>query len=233
MSFDVVRRELLLFRDSERAQKYQKFFQTHKGGYGEGDQFLGITVPHIRKIVKQHAQLSLNLIVRLVISKFHEERMCGLLMLVEKYKRGNSIEQKNIYSVYVAHSRYINNWDLIDVTAPHIIGAYVYKQHTRKILVRLSKSKMWYERRIAIVATLMLIRYGELTDTIALSEILLHDEHELVRKAVGWMLREVGKKNEIVLLNFLDAHAREMPRTMLRYSLENLSKEHKQTYMRI
>jgi 3-methyladenine DNA glycosylase AlkD len=218
--------------DSERAKGYQRFFKTGKGEYGEGDIFLGLTMPQQREIIKKYTDLSFADLQTLFNSKFHEYRMAALLILNNKYKKAkkDNLEKRRIYEFYMKNTKNINNWDLVDLSAPNVPGTFLLKEGTDTLRI-LAKSNNLWERRIAIVSTFAFIRNGKLGETLAISEMLLHDKHDLIHKAVGWMLREVGKKNKNVLEIFLSSRHKEMPRTMLRYSIEKFSPEERKKWM--
>ncbi|MFZ2390390.1 MAG: DNA alkylation repair protein [Minisyncoccales bacterium] len=207
------------------------FFKTGKGQYGEGDVFWGIRVPVIREIVKKFKEASLEDIQELLDSKVHEHRLTGLLILVEKYKQEEN--KKEIYNFYLKNTKNINNWDLVDLTAPNIIGNFLLEnKKERKILYSLVKSKNLWERRISILSTFTLLRNKEYEDVLKISEILLNDKHDLIHKAVGWMLRELGKRDKAIEIEFLEKYCKVMPRTMLRYSLEKFEAKEKEKYMK-
>jgi len=214
-----------------QAKNSKRFFKTGKGKYGEGDVFLGIKVPQIRSIVRKYwKETNLKVAEELLHSKYHEMRMCALLILVERYKKIAS-EREKIFRIYIASAKYINNWDLVDLTAPQIVGGYLADK-PKTILYQFAKSKNLWERRIAILTTFNYIYQGESQETIKIARILLHDPHDLIHKAVGWMLREVGKRvDEKILTNFLDKRYKEMPRTMLRYAIEKLSEKKRKYYL--
>ncbi len=228
----LIHSELLQFSDPEKAVILARFFKTGKGEYGEGDRFLGVVVPHIRKVVKNHRDTSKKDVKKLLGSPYHEERLAALLILVEQYRRGNESRKKAIFDLYMANTCCINSWDLVDLTAPHIVGEYLFERD-RSVLSILAKSASIWERRIAILSTHYFIRKGESRETLRIAEMLLHDSHDLIHKAVGWMLREVGKRcslqSECV---FLDKFAGVMPRTMLRYAIERFPKRLKASYMK-
>ena len=231
-----IKRELELSGDPGRAKILSSFFKTGKGQYGEGDVFLGITVPEQRKIAKKYTLLTLKQIKELLQSKIHERRLTALLILVEQYKLAQRTkelkQQKAIVDFYLQHTEYVNNWDLVDLTADKILGQYLLdKKKERDILLKLSNSSILWERRIAIVATFAFIRNHEYTFTLRIAERLLDDTHDLIHKAVGWMLREVGKRDLIVEEKFLEKHAHTMPRTMLRYAIERFNKKKRNEYM--
>ena len=218
-------------KDPVRATNLARFFKTGPGDYGEGDQFVGLVVPQIREAVRLYwAELSLADIESLVASPYHEYRLTGLLLLVKKYTKATVEDKQIIYDFYLSHLGGINNWDLVDLTAPNIVGDYLLT-HPRQVLYKLAKSSNLWHRRIAILATFTFIRHSDFADSLKLAEILLHDPHDLLHKAVGWMLREIGKRDLSVLTDFLDLHATTMPRTMLRYAIEKLSSTDRQHYM--
>lgn len=219
------------------------FFKTGKGEYGEGDIFWGINVPDQRKIAKEFVDLSNSYLEELLKSGVHEQRLTALLILTYQYEKFFD-KRKKIFDFYVKNIKYINNWDLVDVTAPRIIGEYLFDEKvsaeakvkkeggSRELLYKLVHSKKLWEKRIAIISTLYFIKQGGFSDTLKIAEILLKDKHDLIHKAVGWMLREVGKKDEVVLHNFLKKHSKEMPRTALRYSIERLPEEYRKHYLK-
>ena len=227
-----VRSELRSLKNIEKAKILSGFFKTGPGEYGENDRFLGITVPNIRRIVKTHRHTSLKQILKLLHSRYHEERLAALLLLVARYQCGDSALKKEIFDLYVDNTSYINNWDLVDLTAPHIVGEQLYRKD-RSLLSKFALSESLWERRIAILATFYFIRKGESRGTLKIAKFLLHDLHDLIHKAVGWMLREVGKRcsmeTECV---FLDKYAAVMPRTMLRYAIERFPADLKTYYMK-
>lgn len=207
-----------------------RFFKTGPGEYGEGDRFLGLTVPQVRGVAKRYRGMPATALVPLLRSPFHEERLLALVMWVERAKRGSEIEHEKLAKLYLRHRRHINNWDLVDVSAEHVLGHYL-RDRDRAILYDLALSRTLWDRRIAIITTFHFIRRGDFGDTLRLSELLLADRHDLMHKAVGWMLREVGKRDVAELQRFLDRHAPVMPRTMLRYSLERLPPKRRAHYM--
>jgi 3-methyladenine DNA glycosylase AlkD len=225
--------ELKSLADDKKALDLSRFFKTGKGQYGEGDEFLGIVVPRQREVAKKYKNLKLDDIQIILESQYHEFRLTALLILVEKFQKGAEDEKKEIFRFYMKNLRYINNWDLVDVITPKIVGAYLLdKPVQRKILYTLAKSKDLWERRIAIVATHAFIRSGDFSDTLKISKILLGDKHDLIHKATGWMLREVGKKDLKTEEEFLDEHHQKMPRTMLRYSIEKFEEEKRKRYLK-
>jgi len=211
----------------EKAKIYQRFFKTGPGEYGEGDVFIGLTVPEQRSLAKKYNNLSLDEIQELLNSKIHEHRLTGLLILVSQYNK-NSLE---IFNLYIKNMHNINNWDLVDLTAPKIVGKYLLDK-PRDLLYDLAKSDNLWERRIAVLATFAFIDKKQFDDSIKIAEILLHDKHDLIHKAVGWMLREIGKRDQSILEEFLEKYHKKMPRTMLRYSIEKLTPEKRAYFMR-
>jgi 3-methyladenine DNA glycosylase AlkD len=223
---DRIRSDMRRAADPDKAAILQRFFKTGPGQYSEGDVFLGVTVPQSRAIAKKYADVALPEIKVLLDSKIHEERLVALLLLVQKYK--DAEDKKRIAKFYLDNIKQVNNWDLVDLSAPGIIGPL----GGRALLYRLARSDSLWERRIAIVATLHFIRQGDFADTIKIAKMLLHDKQDLIHKAAGWMLREVGKRDEAALEQFLDKHCTAMPRTMLRYAIERLPAEKRLYYMR-
>ncbi len=208
------------------------FFKTGKGDYGEGDKFLGLKVPVCRTVAKKYISLDWTDLDKLIRSKYHEERLIALLILVEKYSRATETEKTKIYKFYLAHTKWIDNWDLVDLSAPKIVGVYLFNQDKRpSTLFKLAKSKNLWEKRIAIVGSYYFIKQHHYQTTLDLAEILLRDKHDLIHKAVGWMLREVGKESITTLTPFLKKHYQKMPRTMLRYSIEKFPEEVRQAYL--
>lgn len=216
--------------DADIAQHSQRFFKTGKGEYGEGDRFLGIRVPVLRQHVRHNRDVSPGVVLKLLASEFHEERLFALLLLVDKFKRGTVAERNWIYKNYLANTRYINNWDLVDSSADKIVGAYL-QQRSRKPLYKLAKSNSLWERRIAIMATFHFIRQEDFTDALAICELLLDDDQDLIHKAAGWMLRETGKRNITAEKDFLDRFYTIMPRTMLRYAIERFPEVDRRKYL--
>lgn len=218
----------------ERAKASQRFFKTGKGEYGEGDVFIGVTMPDQRVVAKQFVELPLSEIVKLLHSKVHEQRMTALVILVYQFERSKvDSERKKIFDAYLANTRWINNWDLVDVTAPRIVGAYLGPR-ALPTLKRLARSKNLWDKRIAMVSTLYLINEGDCGPALVIAEMLLKDPHDLMHKASGWMLREAGKKcSQAQLEQFLHKHGDHMPRTMLRYAIEKFPKAKQQEYLRM
>lgn len=215
----------------EQATILARFFKTGPGQYGEGDRFIGVKVPTTRKVAKEFKSLPLAEITFLLHSDIHEERLLALVILVGQFEKGDEATRKLIYDLYLANTCHINNWDLVDVSAPKIVGGYL-ETRNRKPLHRLAKSASLWERRISIIATGWFIWRDDFTDTLRIAEKLLGDKEDLIHKAVGWMLREVGKRDEAVLEGFLGEHCRVMPRTMLRYAIERFPEEKRRKYLK-
>jgi len=225
-----LKKETKRMADSKRAKLFRGFFKTGKGEYGEGDIFYGITVPESRRIAEKYKNLEFSEYQKIFKSKVHEERLIAVLILVHNFENGSQKNRKRIYDFYLKSARYINNWDLVDLSAHKILGAYLSGK-TKTILYELAKSKNIWERRIAIIATAWFIKNKEFADTLKISETLLKDEHDLIHKAVGWMLREVGKRNIKTEEKFLKKHYKKMPRTMLRYAIERFPEKKRKFYL--
>jgi 3-methyladenine DNA glycosylase AlkD len=224
--------EVVRLSDPQKAAILQRFFKTGKGEYGYGDVFAGLTVPQSRLIAKKYAQISLPDVSILLKSKIHEERLIALLILASIFTKYSN-RRKQIFDFYLAHILYINNWDLVDLSADKIVGGYLSDRSDRSILLTLAKSSNMWERRIAMIATFNFIKAGDYQDTLLLAGILLHDREDLIQKATGWMLREVGKRNSRkVLEDFLLIHYRSMPRTTLRYAIEKFPEELRLRYLK-
>ena len=217
--------------EPDRAAKHQSFFKTGEGEYGEGDKFIGVRVPLIRKLVREFRGLSLEEIKTLLFSSWHEERLFALLMMGDSFKRGDDKRKEEIYYLFMNSTSQINNWDLVDSSAPHIAGAWLLERD-RTPLYKFAESENLWERRIAIISTQYFIRRNDFADTLRIAEILLEDREDLIHKAVGWMLREIGNRDLPVEENFLGKHYLKMPRTMLRYSIEKIPEEKRQMYMK-
>lgn len=225
------RERLAALGDAAVARHAQGFFKTGKGEYGAGDRFRGIRVPVLRRVARASAKMPLGETLRLLRSPHHEDRLVALLVLTRAYARGIDAERRRIVDAYLAHTRYVNSWDLVDTSAPYILGPYLLHR-SRAVLSRLARSSSLWERRIAILSTAHFIRHGEAAETLRLAEVLLGDGHDLIHKAAGWMLREVGQRcGAGVLRQFLDAHAPRMPRTMLRYAIEHFSPAQRARYL--
>ena len=225
--YSMIIKELRSLSEDEQKIVLPRFFKTGKGEYGEGDRFLGVTVPNTRKVARMFKDVSLEVLEALLESEWHECRMCALLILIEKYRQAPD----EAVSFYLSHMKGINNWDLVDLSAPYILGDYMVSSNDRSVLYELAGSSVMWERRIAVVSTLMLIRNCQFEDTMRLAEILLHSEHDLMQKAVGWMLREVGKRDKDLLTDFLERHRLHMPRTMLRYAIEKFTPQERAYFM--
>ncbi len=228
---DAILHSLRQHIDAEKAIVLPRFFKTGKGEYGEGDQFLGITVPNIRLVAKQYGHAPLEVVNRLLDSEWHECRMCALLILVMQYKKATEEHKQAIFDLYLSRTERINNWDLVDLSAPGIVGEHLYSCADRSMLYHLAESPLLWEQRIAMVSTLTFIRKGDFDDTFALADKLVGSRHDLMQKAVGWMLREMGKRDIALLRIFLDKHAATMPRTMLRYAIEKMDNAERHEWM--
>jgi len=227
-----VRKALQGYADPVRAQSSQRFFKTGPGEYGEGDVFIGVTVPQQRLVAKSYMHLSLSEIEKLLHSKIHEQRLTALIILCTQYKKADIVAQKKIYDLYLANTELINNWDLVDLSAPNIVGEYLLDKD-RTVLLNLAKSQSIWERRIAMLTCFTFIKYGETKNAFSIAEILVNDEHDLIQKAVGWMLREAGNRCGIAAEEeFLQAHYITMPRTALRYAIERFPEKKRQAYLK-
>ncbi len=226
-----VENRLRVIADPTTAEHSQRFFKTGPGEYGEGDRFRGIRVPVLRKLAREFRALSLEETIGLLHSKWHEQRLLALLMMVNRFARAEEVGKKEIYSLYLENMPWINSWDLVDATCMHIVGGWLYPRK-RIVLYELAQSEVLWERRIAIIASFYFIKQGDFSDTLKLSKQLLNDPHDLMHKAVGWMLREVGKRDLQVEEQFLTEHYNDMPRTMLRYAIEKFPEDRRQAYLR-
>ncbi len=220
--------------DPEKARLLSGFFKTGEGEYGEGDIFLGVTVPETRKIAKRYSSMPLEGVAGLLRSRIHEERLAGLLILVDKYRKAKHDEaRKRIFRFYLANTQGVNNWDLVDLSTPEIVSDYLLEHvKERAILYRLARSRNLWERRIAIMGTFCLIKARQFGDALGIARMLLKDEHDLIHKAVGWMLREIGKRDQAAEEQFLRKHCKTMPRTMLRYAIEKFDARKRGFYMK-
>jgi 3-methyladenine DNA glycosylase AlkD len=225
-----LRRSLKAVADPQRAIHNLRFFKTGVGEYGAGDRFLGLTVPAVRALARQYRDLPLRDVDSLLRSPWHEERLLALMLWVDRYRRGDEKQRQRIHHQYLRSTRYINNWDLVDASAGDIVGAFLADKDKR-VLFRLARSTNLWERRIAVIATFPFIRDGRFTETLKIAALLLHDQHDLIHKAVGWMLREVGKRDRPRLEGFLIRHQASMPRTMLRYAIEHLPAQQRRRYL--
>lgn len=226
--------ELGSYIELQKLTDLARFFKTAKGEYGEGDKFLGIRVPNIRKVVKNHRLLSLDEIKEFLYSPYHEHRMFAVLVLTCQYesKRLQIPQTKeDIFNFYIEHRKQINNWDLIDVTCPYIIGNYLYDKD-RTLLYDFAKSDELWEKRIAIISTFAFIKMNQFEDTLSIADILLNDKHDLIHKGVGWAIRNVGNKDQSVMLKYLKPRYKNIPRTMLRYAIEKLDEDTRQKFLK-
>lgn len=226
-----IRERLRAMKDDARAAVHRRFFKTGPGGYGEGDVFLGVTMPELRGLAREYEGIDLAVVEGLLASPIHEERMLALLLLVSGYRTGDGHTREVIYGIYLGHRDCINNWDLVDVSAEHVLGRHL-KERDRGILHELARSPILWDRRMAVMATFHFIRGGEFGETLVLVETLLNDPHDLIHKACGWMLREIGKRSMGEEEEFLRVHSRTMPRTMLRYAIERFPHELRKRYLR-
>jgi len=217
--------------DPARAEHSLRFFKTGKGEYGEGDMFLGIRVPALREQVKKHRELSMDAALELLKSPYHEERLFALLLMADKFRKGTEKEKEAIYRLYLKNTKFINNWDLVDLSAHLIVGGWL-ENRDREPLRRLARSENLWERRIAIISTFQFIRKKDFDDAFAISSILVDDSEDLIHKAVGWMLREIGKRDIAAEKAFLKKHYRTMPRTMLRYAIEKFPEKERKAWLR-
>ena len=226
-----IRNELQALSDAKKREIFPKFFKAGKGEYGEGDRFLGVTVPNIRAIAKLHKDISIEEIWELIQSEWHEVRLCALIIMVEKSKKKDEVLRKELFNLYLSQTKRINNWDLVDLSCRFIIGEYLLDK-SRDILYHLAQSPLLWDNRIAIVSTYAFIRKGQLEDTYALSDLMMQHPHDLMHKAIGWMLREAGKRNPERLYDYVMSHRADMPRTMLRYAIEKFSPKERAILMK-
>lgn len=231
MNTQKITKRLKALANKEQAAISQRFFKTGPGEYGEGDVFLGIKVPVLRKLAKEFNDLSLKEAEALLTSDIHEERLLALLILIRRFERGDDVTREAIYDLYLKNTSSINNWDLVDLSAQHIVGSYLTAK-SKAPLYRLAESKSMWERRIAVMATFHYIKNGAFSDTLKISKILLADTEDLIHKAVGWMLREIGKRHLQTEEKFLKKYYRKMPRTMLRYAIEKFPSTQRQRYLK-
>jgi len=226
-----IKKELREYATDERKKTNMWFFKTGEGQYGEGDKFLGVTLPEIRSVAKKYEDVAFDVVQGLVSSEFHEERMLGLIILTYQYNKSKSEEEKKkIFDFYVKNIRHINNWDLVDVTCHRVVGDYL-KDKNRKFLYDLAKSNDLWEKRIGIISTFAFFKDNDFKDSLAIADILLNDEHDLIHKAVGWTLREVGKRDIKLLRDFLTKYSKTMPRTALRYSIEKFPEDERKKWL--
>jgi len=231
MNIKEIRKKISLERNPVQAEALQRFFKTDKGEYGEGDVFYGIKVPVQRKIAVAFKNLSFDDLTILLKSKIHEERLIAALILVEQFAKADDKKQKIIFDFYIKNRKGINNWDLVDLSAPKIIGAYLLDKD-KALLYKFARSNDLWEKRISILSTFTFIRYGLFNDSLEIAKTLLHDKHDLIHKAVGWMLREIGNRDIITEEEFLQEHYKTMPRTMLRYAIEKFPEKKRLDYIK-
>ena len=231
MSVKEIQKKLQELGNEEKAKKHQRFFKTGPGEYGEGDIFIGITVPELRKLAKEYKTIGPNEINQLLQSPMHEERLLSLFLLIYRYSKGGEPEKKKIYELYLNNTNFINNWDLVDSSAGQIVGAFLFDK-SKKPLYDLVKSENLWERRISIISTFYFIKHNQFSDTLKISKILLSDKEDLIHKAVGWMLREVGKRDISTEEKFLKKYFKKMPRIMLRYAIEKFPESKRQRYLK-
>lgn len=228
-----IERDLMEAARPDKVEVLASFFKSGRGEYGEGDVFIGVSVPDNRRVARRHLDAGLDDVRRLLQSPVHEVRLCALLVLVEQYKRGDAARRREIYDFYLTVTNRINNWDLVDLSCQYIIGPQLMDGGDRSVLVMLAASESMWRRRIAVVSTLWMVRCGETDDAIGICTMLLGDREDLIRKACGWVLREVGKKDKGRLTAFLDRHAGDMSRTTLRYAIERFDRDERMHYMRL
>lgn len=231
MTIEDIQKRLRNIANEKHAAVSQRFFKTGPGEYGEGDVFIGIRVPVLRKLAGDYSDLSLDDITTLLRSRIHEERLLALLLLVRSFSKGDDPEKKSIYELYLKNTEFVNNWDLVDSSAEHIVGAYLMDK-SKTILYRLAESDDLWERRISIMSTFHFVKRHEFSETLKISKMLLLDRHDLIHKATGWMLREIGKRHLPTEENFLNIHYKNMPRTMLRYAIEKFPEQKRQRYLK-
>lgn len=231
MTATEIRARLRKMGNPQRAAISQRYFKTGPGEYGEGDIFLGLSVPQLRKLAVEYQNIETAEILELLRSPVHEERLLALLALVRVYSRGDKDTKRKVYELYLENTRFINNWDLVDASAHHIVGHYLADKN-KKPLYALAKSSSLWERRISIISTFWFIRSGEFSETLKISKLLLSDKEDLIHKAVGWMLREVGNRDRASAESFLIGHCKRMPRTMLRYAIEKFPEPQRQMYLK-
>ena len=231
MTAKEISKRLKKLENREQAAISRKFFKTGPGEYGEGDIFIGIRVPVLRKLVKDYFELPIKEIQSLLKSPVHEERLLALLLMVRKASGRSDDIKKSIYELYLKNTRFVNNWDLVDASAEHVVGAYL-RDKNKSVLYRLAESEDLWERRIAIMSTFHYVKHHEFSKTLRISKILLFDRHDLIHKATGWMLREIGKRHFQIEEGFLKEHYKNMPRTMLRYAIEKFPETKRQRYLK-
>ena len=230
MGLKKLEEDLLKAKNPQKAKFLARFFKTGKGEYGQGDIFLGITVPKQREIAKKYTSLSFDDLQKLLSSKIHEQRLVSLLILISKYKKADGQEKEKIYKFYLKNAKNINNWDLVDLSSHLILGDYLLERD-KEILFKLAKSQNLWEKRIAVISTFFFIKNNCFSHSLKIAELLLADKHDLIHKSVGWMLREIGKKDQKTEEEFLNKHYKKMPRTMLRYAIERFGEEKRRYYL--
>jgi 3-methyladenine DNA glycosylase AlkD len=226
-----IKKDLDRLSDPAKAEFLPRFFKTFPGGYAEGDVFIGITVPKIRAVAQQYANLALQQVRHLLRSRVHEHRLAALLILVDRFRRSDEPERERIAAFYLDNLSYVNNWDLVDLSADNILGNFLFDKD-RSILYTLCRSDHLWSQRVSLISTFFFIRHGQFDDTFRLAEQLLSHKHDLIHKAAGWMLREVGKRDKKAEVTFLKKHYRVMPRTTLRYAIEKFGSEERERYMK-
>lgn len=231
LTLNNLKKQLRLKANPEKAEILQRFFKTGPGQYGEGDIFISVKVPEIRKVAKEYKEIDFKSIEKLLHSKIHEERLISLFILVHKFQKSNEQGRGKIFNLYLKNTKHINNWDLVDLSSDKIVGVHLTDK-PRKMLYKLAKSKSLWEKRISIIATFHFIKNNDFKDTLRVSKILLNDRHDLIHKAVGWMLREVGNRDLKTEENFLKKYYKKMPRTMLRYAIEKFPEKKRQAYLK-
>jgi len=230
LSVENIKKHLSTLADPKQAQQLQRYFKTGEGQYGQGDLFLGIRVPQLRKLAKQFQLLTIIETSILLRSDIHEERLTALLILITKFSKGEYKEKKQIYELYIKNTEFINNWDLVDISAPHLVGNFLMEKNREMLFILVNSKNLW-ERRISIMATFYFIKNNDFSDSLKIAKALLDDAEDLIHKAVGWMLREIGKKNLKVEELFLKKHYKTMPRTMLRSAIERLPEDKRKKYL--
>ena len=231
MTVQDIQKRLKKLGNKKHAAISQRFFKTGPGEYGEGDVFIGIRVPVLRKLVKEYSELSVEDAAVLLRSQIHEERLFALLLLVRLFSKGDDVRRTIIYDTYLENTAFVNNWDLVDSSAEHIVGAYLMDR-SKAVLYRLAESEDMWERRISVISTFHFIKRHEFSETLKVSKMLLFDRQDLIHKATGWMLREIGKRQLQTEESFLKVHYKKMPRTMLRYAIEKFPEQKRQRYLK-
>jgi len=229
--FAEIRNDLKKYIKKDKVELLARYFKTGKGQYGEGDIFIGIMVPDTRRVAKKYCDADFETIYELIYSKIHEERLCALLILVEKFRKADQKGRREVFNFYIKNSKQVNNWDLVDLSAPRIVGEYLYSKDS-KIVYKFSKSKNLWQRRIAMLATFNFIGKARFADALKIGRILLKDKEDLINKAVGWMLREVGKRDIKKEEEFLLKNIKDIPRVTLRYAIERLPEAKRQEYLK-